>query len=195
MIHTVETQLIADFLTIRGPKVPLSDKSIFRLVFSDDEFEFRRGIYRDFDSNGNFIKEYEQVKYTKKYPYLQACWVIEQWFDGSVAYSPEIVGSINGNYELIYAFCDAKGNALPPLLKVAEIVMHRALLPETSAALKKSINQERYEEKQKKIDAKDWDILNDEGPLVSQFHDGSAVLNVLDSKGNKIKKETDKNVQ
>lgn len=175
MVLTIEAALVHDFLKA-GPKVSLTNQPLFKLVWSNDERELRLGTFRDYDSNNIFIREYTKVENCLKYSWIKNTWIIEQWVPPPLSYTPELPNSISGAYEILYAFCDINYNPLPILLRVAQIVVQRALEPKTSEMLKKTAYKNKVEEKDKINDKKDWDLLSDEGPLVSQFHDGSAIL-------------------
>jgi len=186
MIDTIDSLNIKKFLQ-SGPKAGLSEQPLFRLVWSDDEYELRKGTFGRF-YGGEKISEYEAVEYRPKYSWLKERWVLEQWFGPQVTYMKELPESKSGSYEPIYVFESHAGSPLPLNLEVVAFIVKNALKPKTSEQLKKSIAKEQAEAKTKQAEQADWDMLNDEGPLVSQFHDGSAVLNIFDSNPDKENK-------
>jgi len=158
----------------KGPKNP-QNLPIFRLVWSEDLFEKRLGTFRDYDGD-TFIRERIEVENTKKYNFINNRWIFEQWFPPEVAFNSELVESNKGDYICIYVFEEKNGQPLPLNLTVIQFLVHECLKPKTSEQFKKSYSITIEEEKRKRAFDKDIDMLGDEGPLVSQFHDGSAIL-------------------
>jgi len=107
---------------------------------------------------------------------------LEQWFPPEVCLNPELPDSIHGSYEPIYVFEDKDGNSLPLVLRVVQIIVRNCLLNTRSTMLRRSEDIARREKVEQIAYNKDMDMLSDEGPLVSQLHDGSAVLNALEKK-------------
>jgi hypothetical protein len=181
---TIEHEQINNFLK-SGPEIPLTDKPLFKLVWCDDERELRTGVYRHFDANGTFLREESKTEWVPKYSWIKERYILEHWFSPIVAHNLELPLSINGSYEPIYVFEDANGNVLPLNIKVVEFIVQQSLKPQRSSAYIKFLLDEKLIMQEKKEDDREWDIISDEGPLVSQFHDGSAILNVYDNKSDK----------
>lgn len=180
---TIEKENIDSFLK-SGPKIPLTEKPMFRLAWSDSEYELRTGTYRSFTSTGILIREETKTEYVLKYNWLKERYILEQWFPPSLSATEELPESNKGSFEPIYVFEDAEGKALPLKLQVIEFIVKKCLEPQRSSQYLKSVIDERLTANTKRLDDRDWDLLNDEGPLVSQFHDGSAVLNAWNNKSN-----------
>lgn len=180
---TIEHEQINRFLS-SGPKIPMTERPLFKLVWSDDAYELRTGTYRVFES-GVFIREETITKQVLKYSWLKECYVLEQWFPPQLCMLEELPDSDKGSYEPIYVFADAAGNTLPLNPKVVEFIVQQAMKPQKSSQLLKSVIDARMDAREQQLDDQNWDLLNDEGPLVSQFHDGSAILNAYDAKFNK----------
>jgi hypothetical protein len=170
---TIQAAVIQHWLD-QQPKVPLTDKPLFRLVWSDDQKELRMRTCRQY-SEGAFIREIQETGLTEKYSWLPERWVLEQWFPPEVSQTDELPESCLGSYEPIYVF-DRKGEALPLALEPVQFVVRTALRPKRSGMFRKSLSEEVRAQKEKAARQADLDLLNDEGPLVSQFHDGSAIL-------------------
>lgn len=103
-----------------------SGKANFRVVFSDDCYENRFGTY-DIYKGKMFIHTFTGIKEIPKYPHVDGRWIIERWAGPELTYHPDIVTSKDGDYVCIYVFQDVNFNYLPPLLKVAEIVVKNVL--------------------------------------------------------------------
>jgi hypothetical protein len=106
----------------------LDGRPIYRIVFSGDELEKRKGIFRDFQ-HGVFVREVEEVREIRKYWYIQPpCWVLEKliFMQGNQALkeiSEEIVGAENGTYEPLLPFRDGGGNPLPVNERVVNFIL------------------------------------------------------------------------
>jgi hypothetical protein len=174
--YTIEAEQINNWLAL-GPRVPLPflDQPLMRLVWSDDMHELRRGTFTDFDVHGNPIRTYTKLETVLKYSYIKERWILEKWAPPEHVLNPELPESHKGSYEPVYVFEDFRGNSLLLNLKVAQMVARNSLLGK-SRSLRKSEIAERHEQKEKQLDKRDWDILNDESALVSQLHDGSAII-------------------
>jgi hypothetical protein len=103
-------------------------------------------------------------------------WILEQWFPPEACLDPELPLSGLGSYEPIYVFESATGVALDLNLLVVQIIVKCALEPRRSSLRKRTDDANAAEQKEERIHKQDLAILEDEGPLVSQFHDGSAIL-------------------
>jgi hypothetical protein len=124
----------------------LDKKPIFRVVFSNDQYEHRRGEFEEY-SGDIYLRTYIGVKKAKKYGWIQSKWILEKWAGGELSYHPDLVTSENGIYVCVYVFEDGKGNALPPLFKVCDIVINRLLRPrEYSKALNEDFDLEQKKE-------------------------------------------------
>jgi len=121
-------------------------ESIFRCVFSDDQVEKRKGEFNEFYGS-LFVRRVKGVKEVRKYPWIKRKWIIERWASGKLAYHPDLETDKNGVYICVYVYQDVNGNYLPPLLKVALIVVNQLLNPRSkSEALAQDEEQLKKEE-------------------------------------------------
>lgn len=106
----------------------LDGRPIYRIVWSDDQLELRKGLYSEFYGH-IFIRQYKAVKWIKKYwNYKEPRWVFEKlvFINGNQALKDmqdELVHSGNGTYEPIYSFIDSKDNPLPVVWEVVEFML------------------------------------------------------------------------
>jgi hypothetical protein len=120
----ISQQSYADTINLRlkDSGTNLTDQPLYRLVWSDNELEFRRGIFREFVGN-IFVRETVGVKQVPKYSYIKARWILERWIPPDACYNPEIPNSQWGSYEPIYVFQDKNGNSLPFSEKVVYFII------------------------------------------------------------------------
>jgi hypothetical protein len=101
----------------------MTGRSIWRIVFSEDQFEKRLGTYDDFTESGIFIRTVTEVREVPKYrQWIQNKFVLER-----LVIVPEInrdeLPISKLSYEPMFVFEDKRGNALPPKMEVCKIVI------------------------------------------------------------------------
>ena len=85
---------------------------LFRIVWSSEQFEYRKGIFDEFIKGTNiYLRTVEDTIKTKKYPNSNERWILEKWFPPQNI--PELPENVNGGYESIYVFQDKNGKFLP----------------------------------------------------------------------------------
>lgn len=77
----------------------LNGRQMFRVIWSDDEFENRRSIFRDYTESGLFLREVNEVRKCYKYPYRHR-YIIEKSND--IVLTNEILE--HNGYEAIWVF-------------------------------------------------------------------------------------------
>jgi hypothetical protein len=80
---------------------PVNHYVRFRVVFSNEQFEHRRGIFNDFTPSGIFIRQVEEVRKTKKYPRLPDRYILENAVPNPVL---DVMNKVS--YEPIWVFHD-----------------------------------------------------------------------------------------
>lgn len=120
---------------------------LFRVVFSDDQLESRKGTFDDFSGN-IFVRSVTEVREVKKYPWIKEKWILERWAPGELAYHKDLVTIKDGVYICVYVFQDVNFNYLPPLSKVTEIIIDNLLHPRSKAlAMSEDLKIEEKTEK------------------------------------------------
>ena len=120
-VETINGYLRQNFRVLDG-------RPIYRLVWSDDQLEIRKGKFSDWYGK-IFIREYEAVREIKKYWYIKPpCWVLEKLiFMANAEVLKDIVSELvtaqNGTYEPVYSFKDAKDNPLPVDFEVVQFIL------------------------------------------------------------------------
>ena len=127
---------------IRNRGSNIFNQPLFRVVFSDDQIEKRRGTYTDLTEQGILLRTVTEVRDTPKYPWCAGRWILERWFPPSMTYHPDIISARNGDYVCIYVFQDKNRNFLPPLFKVVDIIINQVLKDKDWAKEKNKIEEE-----------------------------------------------------
>src|SRR5437762_6234282 len=122
------------------------NEPIFRVVFSEDQIEKRKGTFNEYYGN-LFVRTVKEIREVQKYPWIRSKWIIERWASGGLSYHPDLETDKNGVYVCVYVFQDFNGNYLPPLLKIAEIVIKHLLNPpKRIEAINRDIEEEKKSE-------------------------------------------------
>lgn len=122
-IDAINRRLFEDFRVLDG-------RPIYRVVWSPDQLEMRKGKFSDWYGDHIFIREYTAVKEVKKYWYMpEPAWVLEKlvFIHGNQALkdvSEELVNARNGTYEPIYTFRNSKG-PLPVDWEIVDFIVWR----------------------------------------------------------------------
>lgn len=113
---------INDWLKKYGGNNP-NNESNFRLVWSNDQFEWRKGTFNDF-SGDIFVRTTTEERYTRKYNYIHERWILEHWCPQELVKSEETPAVTNGDYEPVWVFEDKHFNYLEPTIKVIEFMFY-----------------------------------------------------------------------
>lgn len=103
----------------------LRGRPLFRVVWSDDQFEVRKGTFNDFTGSGILIRSETGVKRVPKYNYIKERWILERLWFGRNDELPE--SEREGSYENIYTFEARDGSYLPLDPKALEPIMYTLL--------------------------------------------------------------------
>jgi hypothetical protein len=167
-METIESIAINTWLKTQ-PKVPLTDQPLFRLVWSDEQFEIRTGEFEVYADN-LFIGYQTKTIRTLRYNWIKERWLLEAWFPPELVLNPELPESNKGSYECMYVFEDSKGNSLPLNLKVVELIVYRMMNKRGEQARKSAIAQE-FEDKDVVEDKYFEDVLD-----TPNFYKGSDII-------------------
>lgn len=179
-MQTNESQRINNWLA--AVKVPLTDKPVFKLSWSEDLYELRRAdwpIYAD-ESQKIIVAYSNCVKRAKKYNWIKDRWLLEQFVPPEFSYNEDLPDSKNGDYTCIYVFESSEGKPLELRLDIVQRFVKFSCCNKTSYAERYNALCGQLEKKEKTADRIVEDCLNSESYLVSQFHSGSAILNGFD---------------
>ena len=105
-----------------------SSNPMWRIVFSDDQFEKRFGEYEDRTPSGLFIRRVREVREVPKYrQWIQGCYVLENLVVVPDVNLPELP-SVKTSYEPIFVYQSfTKNEPLPPIWSVTKIVIDAVL--------------------------------------------------------------------
>lgn len=100
-----------------------TSQPIWRIVWSEDQFEYRKGTYTDYTPSGLFLREVTEVRYVPKYrQWIQKKYVLERLVVVPEMNLVELAGT-KLSYEPLWVFEDKFGNALPPKWEAAKFII------------------------------------------------------------------------
>ena len=171
-MKNVEVDNINKVLSTRYGKA-LDGRPFFRVVFSEDLFELRKGTFNEFYGS-IYVRTYTGVKQVRKYNYVLDRYILEMLHFNEAP--PEEVVRWD-NYECLYVFEDSKGNYLPPKLFAAEFVIWNVLNLHSTYAERMAIWKEYFEKKDAEEEQyfKDY-IENSSNFRQFQFRNREAVI-------------------
>lgn len=102
----------------------VTGQAMWRVVWSEEQFEHRYGTYEDRTASGLFIREVTEVRYVPKYrQWIQERYVLEHLI-GVPEINKDDLPSTKTSYEPLHVFEDAKGNYLPPHLEATKFIIN-----------------------------------------------------------------------
>lgn len=149
---------------------------IWRIVFSEDQFEKRLGTYEDRTTNGLYIRTVTEVREVPKYRQ----WIEQKYILERLVVVPEQnleeLPTQKISYEPIWVFEDKDGNYLPPKYEAAKFIIdtiYAAQYGTKNHSMKKYVDEENSQEasiemKKKRVD----DIVEALWGEQSSFSDG-----------------------
>lgn len=125
-----------------------TDEPNYRVVFSDNEFEMRKGDF-DIYHRDIFLRTEHTTRKVKKYSYIKSKFLIEKWVPAMLNPNTEEIKDYN-NYEPMYVFEDKDGNYLRPIWRVADTVCFCNQNP--VGYWERKLQYEKEQEKQEQAD-------------------------------------------
>lgn len=106
----------------------------FRLVWSDRQFEHRKGTFAEYHGP-IYLGTFTGVKKVPKYNYIKERWILEL----QVPKKPSEELPNPDGYECLYVFESAKGEYLEPKLNVCKIIIYHFLNPDMNYLQRKEL--------------------------------------------------------
>lgn len=146
MVDAINRRLAEEYRVLDG-------RAIYRIVWSDEQFEVRRGTFTDWYGHIMIRQEHNITREVKKYWYFdKPSWVLEKlvYFHNRKEMeevAKELVQSRNGSYETVYRFYRASTKQnLPVNWRIAEFIVWRLHNPGEPVDVKKAQEIEEKEE-------------------------------------------------
>jgi len=146
---------------------------LWRLSWSEHEYEKRYGTYRDFVSGTNILlREVSEVRETKKYPYIENRWILERLVEVPEINQDELTTKLS--YECIWAFKLAQQptwNAIEFLVDVCQEGTNKHKTIDKGPG-----PEEAIEERRTRIEKLHEELFGDESEIADALHWGQGVI-------------------
>jgi hypothetical protein len=161
----------------------ITGQPIWRIVWSEDQFEHRHGTYDDYTPGGLYIRTVTEVRYVPKY----SQWIVCKYVLERLVVIPEVnAGDLPAtklSYEPIYPFQTNSGQYLPPRLDAAQFVIETVLSAQGKSSLAKyrdpviGLSTEDYiEMKNKELDVLQEELFGNETDTGDAMAHGEAII-------------------
>ena len=115
----------------------ITGQQIFRVVWSDNQFEKRLGEYEDFTPSGIYLRTVKEVREVPKYKQ----WVHQKYVLEQLVIIPEMnqdeLPVSKTSYEPLYVFQTNSGEYLPPKIEAAKFIIDTVLAAKGRGSLAK----------------------------------------------------------
>lgn len=170
----------------------ITGKPRFRLVWTEDVFEVRKGDFNDFSPQGIFLRRFRGTRKAPKYSYLKDKYVLEVLVDYDAATvnlerswmsklmllvhgANEDQSLVNGDgYEPVWVFQGKDKKFLTPHWKVIEIIVYSWLHRDDPSVKTPQISEEDLDNAEVKDLVMQFE--NESSDMSSQFGAGEAIL-------------------
>lgn len=160
----------------------ITGQAIWRVVFSEDQFEMRYGTYDDITPNGLYLRTITEVRKVPKYrQWIQKKYILERLVAVPIINTQELP-NVKVSYEPLWVFEDKKGNYLPPHLEAAKFIIntvYAAQYANHSLARYKDPdnNQEnQIENQRKRVDGLVEELFGEQSSLEGTTRTGESII-------------------
>jgi hypothetical protein len=163
----------------------VSGQPIWRIAWSEDQFEHRYGEYTDFVPGTDiFLKTVKEVRYVPKYrQWVKRKYTLERLVIVPAVNLPELP-AVQVSYEPIYPFETTSGEYIPPTLQGAQFVIelvHAAMGKKSNVAKYKDPDagltpEQHFEKKRAEIDKLQAELFGNESYVGDALAHGPAII-------------------
>lgn len=155
----------------------LTGLPIWRIVWSQDQFEKRLGTYDDITESGIYLRTVTEVREVPKYRQ----WITEKYVLERLSIIPESnrdeLPATKLSYEPIFVFQDVNDNYLPPKLEVAKFTIDCIYAAQGKSSMAKYKDETTTPEAiQKRIDDIQEYLYGDESSITDALRSHEAVF-------------------
>jgi hypothetical protein len=128
----------------------ITSSPLFRIVWSEDQFEKRLGTYDDFSPGGIFLRTVTEVREAPKYRQ----WIKEKYVLERLVVVPEVnsddLPESKVSYEPLWVFEDKNGNYLPPKYEAAKFAIDCVYAAIGKSSMAKYVDEEAINDPERK---------------------------------------------
>ena len=119
----------------------VSELPMWRIAWAPEQFEKRFGLWRDFTTEGLFIKEVTELREVRKYPHLTEHYVLERLV-AVPDYQVMELGGAKISYEPIHPFWNGQMEYMPPNFVVSKFIIDTVYASQGISSLRKYVDPE-----------------------------------------------------
>jgi hypothetical protein len=161
----------------------VTGQEMWRVVFSEEQFEHRYGTYDDYTKSGIYLRTVTETRFVPKYrQWIQNKYVLER-----LVYVPEVsqgdLPAAKLSYEPIYVFETNSKRYLPPRLDACKFVIDSVLAAQGKSSLAKykdpisGLSQDDYMEmKAQEIQCLEEELFGNETEVGDALAHGEAII-------------------
>jgi len=161
----------------------VTGQAMWRIVWSEDQFEHRYGTYDDITETGIYLRTITETRYVPKYRQ----WIKEKYVLERLVVIPEVsmpeLPATRTSYEPMYPFQTASGQYLPPSLINSKFIIDTVLAAQGKKSLAKYkdpasgiTGEENIELKSKEIEVLQKELFGNESPVGDAMAHGEAII-------------------
>ena len=159
-----------------------SVRPIWRIVWSMDQFEWRKGVFEDITPAGIYLRTVEEVRYVPKYrQWIQDKYILERLVPVPEMNKEELPMN-KTSYEPIWTFEDKNGNYLPPKFAACKFIIDSIYAAQYGTKnLRKYVDpegtQEGYlAERKKSVDSLVEELFGEQSSLEGTTRTGESII-------------------
>jgi hypothetical protein len=159
----------------------ITGQPMWRVVWSEDQFEHRLGTYDDITPAGLYLRTVTEVRWVPKYRQ----WIHEKYVLEQLVLIPEVSASelpaTRMSYENMWTFEDKNENYLPPRLDACKFIIDTVYAAKNKGNLRKyrdpdSTNEEAIENKRIAVDNLIEELFGDQSSLDYTTVTGESII-------------------
>jgi len=161
----------------------ITGMAMWRVVWSEDQFEHRHGTYDDYTEAGIYLRTVTETRHVPKYRQ----WIHNKYVLERLVVIPEInAGDLPAtklSYEPMYPFETGSGKYLPPRLDAAQFVIETVLSAQGKSSLSRykdpvsGLSNEDYQAmKAEEINKLQQELFGDETDIGDAMAHGEAII-------------------
>jgi hypothetical protein len=144
---------------------------LWRIVWSDDEREKRKGTFNYYDASGNFLKAEVGVQEVPKYNYIKEKFILERIVPVPEMNRNELLTPLS--YEPVFVFERGNGEFLPPRWDVTRIVIETIMKKSAEAVgstYKEPTQEEELEQRAARLEQIQEELFGNETDTSDLLH-------------------------
>jgi hypothetical protein len=160
----------------------VSSQVIWRVSWSEDQFEYRLGTYDDITSAGLYLRTVTEVRYVPKYrQWIDHKYILERLVGIPEQNLPELP-AVKMSYEVIWVFQDKYSNPLPPKIEACQFIINTIYAAQYGTKnLKKyhdpeSSQEAELETRKKRVDGIIEELFGEQSSLQGTTKTGESII-------------------